>query len=771
MLQLNNTDTWRSKAGYLPVHLNKCEELEKYIMLDGGYYDFCLDLTGSDRKRDDIFADSWSTNSKSYVCVNQNDVLIYNWTKNQVSKLPIERVENNFDTFVKILNELSVRTEFDLVPVMLSYFRKIRNVMGKNANPLEVLRQFYSFLFSIDNNIPTKDYYPKMDLHLSDSLEPFVEQMLEVNPTKPHVDLILRHCSGPLFQEIHREVEFFDAQLDLFDGVSSKLKYKGKYCNSIHYTPQFVARSLVENALSRLDLTKDKLRIIDPACGSGSFLVEILKQLKELNYRGKIELTGWDCSEGAISTTQLLLQYEKCTQWTDNFEYIVKQTEDSLQENWNADYDIVVMNPPYVSWEQLKDSAAKQAVLQSLEGITLKKRPNQAAAFLWKAGRSLASEGVLSVIVPSALLLQEQYNDLRNKLQEFCTIEVVGRLGNYVFEDALTDASILVLKKKQTDVQHPKLIWCANQNGASYQALKELRKMNAQQWDSLQQEQCSIYTPYSFPLQKETWNVVSKADYELYLKMVQKLSSGLLKPLNAVFVMKQGLLPGVRHAFDISLSEYSQLSAIEKKYYRPLASADTIQNGKVMLQRYIWYPYDEKGLLIVDEEKFKENLPYSWKLLSKHKEKLEKRSEGKFWWELTRPRNWQYEAAAINLYSKRFGNSKSFAVSKHGCVVQDGNDFTFRSSNYTEEDYYFYLSVFSSSTFEKLLSIYSRRILSGYDLGQISIKDIPLIDKAQIFGYQMESYDKLVKFGKAMSEGRLFSQSAIDECVLALYGI
>ena len=61
-----------------------------------------------------------------------------------------------------------------------------------------------------------------------------------VRGIKPNLDLILRHTSGSLFQEAHREVIYFNPQRDLFGGVSSKLETRADAYSSIHYTPQYI---------------------------------------------------------------------------------------------------------------------------------------------------------------------------------------------------------------------------------------------------------------------------------------------------------------------------------------------------------------------------------------------------------------------------------------------------------------------------------------------------------------------------------------------------
>ena len=65
-----------------------------------------------------------------------------------------------------------------------------------------------------------------------------------------------------LFLKRHIKRLFFDHQLDLFGGKSSKQKNIVNQYSSVHYTPAFIARSIVENSLKQLDLEKPTLKIM-----------------------------------------------------------------------------------------------------------------------------------------------------------------------------------------------------------------------------------------------------------------------------------------------------------------------------------------------------------------------------------------------------------------------------------------------------------------------------------------------------------------------------
>ena len=86
---------------------------------------------------------------------------------------------------------------------------------------------------------------------------------------------------------------------------------------------------------------------------------------------------------------------------------------------------------------------------------------------------------------------------------------------------------------------------------------------------------------------------------------------------------------------------------------------------------------------------------------------------------------------------------------------------------FSESDYYCYLAIFSSSVFDKLLSVYSKEILSGWDLGKKFTQSIPL---PSIFMGDFKSsiaYEKLVQCGRSLSNGELRTTAPIDDVLLS----
>lgn len=414
MINLEDKNTWAKEFGVLPIKLNPILNEERYLMLNGGTSDFCFQTFEEDDSVLDGIA--WSASTKNYLKIIDDNVIIRNWYENKTETISRSRIISNFDQFYKYIFTKSYKTESDIVPFITDLFKQLRNVTQESTEPLEALNILFILLISIseDYNQIDKEFWSIRDVKLPNSFNYFVERIREgVKTAKPNLDLILRHSSGKIFQEANRNVIYFNPQRDLFGGVSSDLISQSIAYTSIHYTPQYLARTVVENCLKNLNLDSlDKIRILDPACGSSEFLIEVLKQLKNRNYSGSIHIKGFDNSKNAIETSKFLLNYENRTQWGGHLDIDLRHVDDSLVEDWGKN-EILLMNPPFTSFELIKDKKHKEIVRSILDKFTSKGKPNQASAFFLKAINSLTEFGSFGCILPSSIFTLDVYDKLR----------------------------------------------------------------------------------------------------------------------------------------------------------------------------------------------------------------------------------------------------------------------------------------------------------------------------------------------------------------------
>lgn len=764
MPQLSNLNEWKNALGLLPIKLTSHVGQNKFILLNGGTGDFCLQLNEQQESKEYYFSSSWSSNTKNFVTYDDNDIFLYNWKRKTKEKIAKASVEENFLRFYDYILTNSFTSESDITPFIVNIFRKIRNLTDDKLNGTDSLNLLF-YLFASLEDAPdaiTQDKWGVNQIDLPDGFENYVNEFKNgIDGIKPQLDLIIRHSAGTLFQEAQKEVILFDKQVELFTGtLSGHYKTRHQLYSSIHYTPSYLARTIVENALRKLDLTKPTLKILDPACGCSEFLMEVLKQLKSKNYKGTVNVIGWDSSESAINTSRFLLKYE-AREWGDQLSVTLKLVPDSLLEQWDNDYDCILMNPPFVSWE-LMNNTARESVKTTLD-FAFKGRPNQASAFFFKSIGCLAQDGVIGTVIPSSLLNSSGYEKSREYISSLITFSIVGKLGNFVFEDALTDVSI-VIATKSIKGETPTLIWARNDKGIASEALRDLRKSQYSNVPSKITSDFSVYIPASYPVTPTNWNVISYQDNEFLQKVERYVLEGKLVRVDELFNVKQGIRSGSNDVFKFTQSELlSLIPDEERKFFKPAIDNEAIDRGLLTMGNYIWYPYNSAGLIIKTEGELKELAPTFFKLrLEPNMEMLKRRAKINEWWGLTWPRTWQFEKKT-RLCSTEFGKSKSFAVDEKGeFVIERGHGWLPRKS-FDKQDLFFYLAILSSTYFDKFLSIYSKEILSGWDLGNKYVKNIP-IPSVLADGFKSSTaYEKLVYFGKCLSKGELRNPFPIDE--------
>ncbi|MDI9366264.1 MAG: N-6 DNA methylase [Flavobacterium sp.] len=773
MKNLSEILVWKQNFGLLPIHLKPTINDFSYVMLNGGYGDFCLQTVKDNTTETEYYSKSWSSNTKNFVVLDKEKIKIYNWQKDKPEIISQKDVADNFSKFYTYLLSKTVRTPRDVVPFITDIFRRFRNLTLEKKSPVEALNLLFILLTTLEEDYVNFDFAKwNIDaVNIPSGFDNYVDRIKKgIINVAPDFDLIIRHSAGVLFQEAQKEVLYFDPQIDLWGNPSSKIDTSAALYSSIHYTPPYIARTIVENVLRKLDLSKHTLKIFDPACGSAEFLIEVLKQLKELNYEGSVEIIGWDSSPTAINTSKFLLAYEKRIVWNNRLNFEIDLVNDSLTQHWSNDYDLILMNPPFVSWELLKNKDDQSAVRETL-GNNFIGKPNQASAFFYKAIQHINQEGVLGCVIPSSILTLDAYKNLRAATNDLLTIAFIAKLGNFVFEDALTDVTIFIGQKPKINII-PTILWASNEKGVAQNALRDFRKMTYSNELAVDEKKYSLYQPVSFPLIRDSWKPISLNENELLKTIERFVKEKKLVRIEDVFNVSLGIRQGAKNIFKINESEYEQMPLNEKKYFRLVIDNDAINDATLFKKQYIWYPYYKAGMIFKSEDELAVNASTFYKKVLKPNETILKNRKDKVvltnWWGHTRPGNWQFEKGA-KLVSTEFGKSNSFAFDKTGeFVVERGNAWLPRNK-FSDGDYFFYLALFSSSFFDKLLSIYSKQLLSGWDLGKKHTKEIPIPNVHSEDIKNSIGYIKLVEKGKELSMGNSYIKPVLNDLIIKYF--
>lgn len=227
------------------------------------------------------------------------------------------------------------------------------------------------------------------------------------------------------------------------------------------YTPQQISDIL--SAIVTLDSqepktgTKNRLEsVLDFACGSGSLLLNVRKQMKNAGGAiGKVYGQEKNITTYNLARMNMLLHGVKDTEFDIFHGDTLTNDWDMLREQNPAKkpyFDAIVANPPFSYRWQPTDTMADDVRFKS-HGLA----PKSAAdfAFLLHGFHFLKDEGVMAIILPHGVLFRGGAEErIRSKLLKDGHIDTVIGLPANLFYSTGIPVCILVLKrcKKPDDV-------------------------------------------------------------------------------------------------------------------------------------------------------------------------------------------------------------------------------------------------------------------------------------------------------------------------------
>lgn len=185
----------------------------------------------------------------------------------------------------------------------------------------------------------------------------------------------------------------------------------------------FTPRSIIEKLLKQLPNKKSGLKILDPACGTGEFLI-VAK-----NYFKNAKLYGWEIDKKLVDI---------CKKNVPTAEIL---NIDSLKIGNENKFDVIIGNPPYFEFSLSND--LKDEYKDIING-----RTNIFSLFICKGIRMLNEGGYLAYVVPPSMNNGAYFSKLREFIINNSDIEYLEVLdGSKLFDKALQSVMLLVLKK------------------------------------------------------------------------------------------------------------------------------------------------------------------------------------------------------------------------------------------------------------------------------------------------------------------------------------
>lgn len=191
-------------------------------------------------------------------------------------------------------------------------------------------------------------------------------------------------------------------------------KFKGQY-----FTPQ----SIREKLLSQLPRKIKSPKIIDPACGTGEFLISAQE------YFQSPQLYGWEIEKELVTITKEVVPKAKI------------KLADTLQEKIKPEYDFVIGNPPYFEFKPKELTRRKFA--QVING-----RINIFNLFIKIGLDLLKPNGYLAYVIPPSMNNGAYFAKLRDYIVQNANIEYLIIIkDSKLFHKAQQTVMLLVLKK------------------------------------------------------------------------------------------------------------------------------------------------------------------------------------------------------------------------------------------------------------------------------------------------------------------------------------
>jgi len=286
---------------------------------------------------------------------------------------------------------------------------------------------------------------------------------------KLSLDRVNTHIREFILELDDRDLTQFDSDLigQIYQDVipPARRHEMGEY-----YTPPEVC-----DLITRLTITDGDKHVIDPACGSGGFLISAYHRLKELlpeeagsHPQVLSQLAGVDINRFPAHLSVINLAIQDLSSYTEYVNIEVNdffridpgaarlQRERATAEGGEtetgytdemAQFDAVVGNPPYIRSQNISESVPAGEHLSNVNAEYMSDC-DIFAYFITHATEFLADDGRIGFLVSDGWLQTKYGEDVQQFLLDNYVIESVIKFDHQLFEDALIGTNVIILQRE-----------------------------------------------------------------------------------------------------------------------------------------------------------------------------------------------------------------------------------------------------------------------------------------------------------------------------------
>ncbi len=538
------------------------------------------------------------------------------------------------------------------------------------------------------------------DIDIQDNVIKSVIQGM-YTPTGRRVEYNFAAISGDVLGNIYEE--YLSYILKLKEN-QKKTKLEGgrahKKEQGIYYTPTYIVDYIVKNSVGEYIRNKsiDEIldtKILDPACGSGSFLIrafsEVCKTVEAKMKKGEKAsksvalktydkrlalpqkttillscIYGVDLDKKAVEIAQLNLFLKLLEGETAETISKLKNTKkilpmlnnnvlvgNSLIEdkelageekafNWSErfpeimkrEFDIVIGNPPYVRIQTLNKKEV-DFFNTKYKGAG-KGNYDIYVLFIEQALNLLEEGGCIGFIVPNKFFTAIYGEPLRKLISEGKYLHEIVHFGDQqVFENATTYTCLLFLGKQEN------------------KKFKFTKVDNLENWKKTRHAENGTVSTTAVTSAEWNFAIGHKAElFERLSKMPIKLSDvteriyqGPITSADTVYLFKEFKSGKSKSLIDVFSKEQNDWVTLESDILKHVVRSGDIGRYWAKPTAFVLFPYEVKknSARLFTPDEMQKNYPLAWDYLNRHKKLLEDREHGHFkdvqWYRFGRTQN------------------------------------------------------------------------------------------------------------------------------------